>query len=137
MPEAPGDIEAIEYLRENASEEDRLFIWGHAPGIYVEAGIRPASRYVLTFPLTGYIFGSPLSRDPDHDTSGRILTGAWDSLKADFARQPPDYVYDDESVRSPAKYPVSDFPYLASMIDREYELVLRSSDGLLYRRRQP
>jgi 4-amino-4-deoxy-L-arabinose transferase-like glycosyltransferase len=135
LPAAPGDLEAIEYLRDHAAEEDRLFIWGHAPGVYVEAGVRPASRYVLTFPLTGYIFGSPLSRDPDHDTSDRILSGAWDSLKADFDRHPPDYIYDDESTRSPAKYPVDDFPYLSALLEREYELVLDSADGLLYRRR--
>ncbi len=137
LPERPGDVEAIKYLRDHASEEDRLFIWGHAPGVYVEARVRPASRYVLTFPLTGYIFGSPLSRDTEHDTSDRILPGAWDSLKADFARHPPDYIYDDESIRSPAKYPVSDFSYLSSLLEQEYDLVLDSRDGLLYRRRQP
>ena len=134
LPTAPGDAEAIAYLRENARENERLFVWGHAPGVYVESRTRPASRYVLTFPLTGYIFGSPLSRDPHHDTSDRVLPGAWDSLRVDFLRHPADYFYDDESVRSPAKYPVRDFPFLSALLEREYEVVLETPDGDLYRR---
>ena len=34
--------------------EGPLFVWGFAPEIYVESGLRPASRYVMPqAPLTG------------------------------------------------------------------------------------
>jgi 4-amino-4-deoxy-L-arabinose transferase-like glycosyltransferase len=136
LPSSSPDSEGIAYMRQHSEEGDRLFVWGHSPHVYLESGLRPASRYIMTFPLTGYIFGSPLTHDPDHDTSDRILPGAWENLRKDFAKHPPTFIYDDEAVRTPPKYTVDRFPILASILHSQYELALETSDGLVYRLRE-
>ena len=55
--------EAGRYLFENSAPDDRLFIWGHSSPDLFRVPTRPACRYILTFPLTGRVFGgvSPAS----------------------------------------------------------------------------
>src|SRR5213595_1392790 len=43
------------YLSTHSSPDDRIFVWGQTPEIYLDAYRRPASRYITTFPLTGYV----------------------------------------------------------------------------------
>jgi len=126
--------EAGQYIRANSTRADRIFVWGQNPSMYLDAQRRPASRYVATFPLTGYIFGSPLSWDPHHDTSDRIVPGSWDNLQADFEAHPPQFIVDGDAVRATARYPISQFGILQQMIDSRYELVYSATDGKVYRR---
>src|SRR5437899_5197047 len=75
--------EAGRYLFTHSNPKDRIFVWGQKVNIYLEAHRRPASRYITTFPLTGYVFGGPI---PGFDTRSRILPGAWTTPEQDFAR---------------------------------------------------
>src|SRR6184192_2027434 len=86
--------EAGRYLSTHSSPEDRIFVWGQTPEIYLDAFRRPAARYITTFPLTGYVFGGPT---PGLDTRSRILPGAWTNIERDFARHPPIYIVDVQS----------------------------------------
>ena len=122
------------YVREHSSPDDRMFVWGQSTGHYADARRRPASRYVATFPLTGYIFGSPLSWDPNHDTSDRIVPGSWDNLVRDFERTPPLFIIDTESARTIPKYPVEHFPVLQSILARNYYEVATLPGGTVFRR---
>ena len=127
--------EAGQYIRANSTATDRVFVWGQNPSMYLDAQRRPASRYVATFPLTGYIFGSPLSWDPEYDTTDRIVAGSWDNLVADFTEHSPLFIVDTDAVRTTARYPIRQFDTLQQLIDARYELVHRAADGLVYRRR--
>lgn len=119
------------YLLEHSAPHDRIFIWGHAAKIYLEAQRRPACRYIQTFPLTGYVFGEPL---PGLDTRNRILPGAWATLEKDFAKHPPAYIVDNQA--EPGKrYPVRDFPILAKLLAERYQPVARTAEGVVYRMR--
>ena len=92
--------EAGRYLFTHSDPDDRIFVWGQSPEIYLDAHRRPACRYITTFPLTGYVFGGPI---PGFDTRSRILPGAWTILEQDFARHPPTYIVDvhpDPKVRT-------------------------------------
>jgi 4-amino-4-deoxy-L-arabinose transferase-like glycosyltransferase len=81
-----------QYLATHAAADDRIFIWGRsAAQYYLDAHRRPACRYVVTFPLTGFIFGGPL---PGVDTRRWITPGAWANLQEAFARHPPAYIAD-------------------------------------------
>jgi hypothetical protein len=137
--ESPGPLgrsELSQYIRTHATDEDRLFVWGQYPKFYLQADLRPASRYIAFFPLTGYIFGSPWNHDPSReDTSNRILPGAWTNLGKDFARHPPRYILDTEGIQELPKYPISRFPQLHDLLIREYRLALTTPGGLLYERR--
>lgn len=138
--EAPGPLGANEisqYVRMRSSSEDRLFVWGQYPKFYLHADLRPASRYIAFFPLTGYIFGSPWNRDPSReDTRNRILPGAWANLGVDFDAHPPRYILDTEGIQQLPKYPISHFPQLHDLLLREYHLVFTAQVGLLYERRR-
>jgi hypothetical protein len=133
MPDALGQAAVSRYIRTHASPEDRLFVWGQYPKFYLHADLRPATRYIAFFPLTGYIFGSPWNHDPTHeDTSDRILPGSWDNLQRDFALHPPRYILDTEGIRHPPKYPVTQFPVLNNLLVRNYRLAFMAPEGALY-----
>ncbi len=126
---------ATAWLRARARPDDRLFVWGQDPHIYLDSGLRPASRYIAYFPLTGYVFGLPESWDPSFDTSNRIAPGSWDHLAEDFERHPPQYILDMDAVRTTPRYRMSDYPYLSRLVERDYVLDFRGPDALVYSRR--
>ena len=90
----------------------------------------PAARYIDTFPLTGRIFGPRLEGT---DTTGRILPGAWDHLRDDFASHPPAFIVDTQS-EAGAEYPVAGFPWLAALLRNDYAPVAELAEGTVYRR---
>lgn len=134
LPPSHRESEAGRYVLAHSDPTDRIFVWGQATPLYLEARRRPASRYIATFPLTGYIFGSPLSWDPAHQTSDRILSGAWDNLAKDFSLHSPLYIIDTDAARAVPKYPIVRFPFLRDLVARQYRLVYRAQDGVIYRR---
>lgn len=125
---------AVEYVRRETSAGERIFVWGQAAYLYAESGRRPASRYITTFPLTGYVFGHPRSWDPSFDTSDRILPGAWDNLERDFAEHPPALILDTDAARPVPRYPMSNFPRLRRILEADYVEVARTADAVIYRR---
>jgi hypothetical protein len=120
--------EAGRYLREHSGPEDRIFVWGQHTNIYVEARRRPASRYILVFPLTG--FDGPRNVD----TRKWIMPHAWSELEEDLARHPPAYILDYYS-HPGARYPVRDFPFLAKLLADRYQVVATTAEGVIYRMR--
>jgi 4-amino-4-deoxy-L-arabinose transferase-like glycosyltransferase len=124
--------ETARYLSEHSTASDRVYIWGPSPGeVYLHARRRPASRYFITFPLTGLIFGGAL---PGVDTRDRIVPGAWSNLEEDFRKHPPLYIADHYSGPD-AQYPVKDFPILARLLAEQYQPVAHTSQGVIYRMR--
>jgi Dolichyl-phosphate-mannose-protein mannosyltransferase len=124
--------EAGRYLFTHSSPADRIFVWGQSSEIYLDAHRRPASRYITTFPLTGYIFGGPI---PGFDTRSRIMPGAWTNLEQDFARHPPTYIVDVQPNPKSAQRPVKNFPILAKLLAERYQPVAHTVEGVIYRRR--
>jgi hypothetical protein len=124
--------EAGRYLSAHSSPDDRIFVWGQTSEIYLDAHRRPASRYITTFPLTGYVFGGPI---PDFDTRSRILPGAWTNLEQDFAKHPPIYIVDVQADPKTAQHPVKNFPILAKLLAERYEPVAHTAEGVIYRMR--
>ena len=124
--------EAARYLSTHSSPDDRIFVWGQTPEIYLDAYRRPASRYITTFPLTGYVFGGPI---PGFDTRRRILPGAWTTLEQDFARHPPTYIVDIQPDPESAQYPMKNFPILAKLLAERYQPVAHTAEGVIYRMR--
>jgi len=119
------------YLFENSAPGDRIFIWGHSAPIYLESRRRPACRYILTFPLTGRVFGGRL---PGVDTRKWIVPGAWNILEEDFSKHPPIFIVDLEHGPE-ERYPVRDFPFLARLLEDRYQPVLQATWGIIYRLR--
>jgi 4-amino-4-deoxy-L-arabinose transferase-like glycosyltransferase len=118
------------YLREHSAPNDRIFVWGNKPKFYLEARRRPACRYILSFPLTGEVFGGPV---PGLDTRQRIVPGAWTTLEQDFEMHPPAYIVDLSSEPG-AQFSVRDFPILAKLLAEQYQPVAHTMEGVIYRR---
>lgn len=117
------------YLATHSKPSDRIFIWGpSAARIYLEARRRPACRYVLTFPLTGFIFGEEPS---DVDTSHRIVPDAWRNFEHDFQLHPPAFIA-DFYVAPAGEYPARNFPVLARTLAEHYEPFERTDDAVIY-----
>lgn len=133
----PAPSPSGRYVREHSLTEDRIFVWGQGTrftGIYLDARRRPASRYIASFPLTGHIFGSPVSWDPGFDTSDRIVPGAWENLRQDFDRHPPRYILDTDAVRARPVYVIAKYPFLRDYLARGYREVFRAPDAIIYER---
>jgi 4-amino-4-deoxy-L-arabinose transferase-like glycosyltransferase len=124
-------LETSRYLLDHSGPDDRIFVWGHKTRIYLDARRRPASRYILSFPLTGSVFGGNV---PGLDTHDRIVPGAWANLQHDFERHPPAYIVDLYSEPG-GLYPVRDFPVLAKLLADRYQPVAQTAEGLVYRKR--
>ena len=124
-------LETGRYLLEHSAPTDRIFVWGHKTRIYLDARRRPACRYILSFPLTGSVFGGTV---PGLDTRFRIRPFAWATLEEDFKKHPPAYIVDLYSEPG-ALYPVRDFPILAKLLAERYQPVARTAEGVLYRMR--
>jgi 4-amino-4-deoxy-L-arabinose transferase-like glycosyltransferase len=122
-----------QYVRDHSGRQDKVFFWGQRDWFYAEAQRRPASRFILCFPLTGYLFGSPLADDPDHDTTDRILPGAWETLEREFAEHPPLFFVDTDPGTVAKKYPPSQYPYLRRLLAEGYEEVFATAEGVVYR----
>jgi hypothetical protein len=121
---------AAHFVQLHSSETDRIFVWGQSTRMYIDMDRLPASRYIATFPLTGYIFGAQL---PGVSTKDRILPDAWPNLAADFAVQPPRFIIDTQADER-AAYPIGDFRYLANLIGGHYRRIARLPDGDVYQR---
>jgi len=124
-------LETGRYLLEHSAPTDRIFVWGHKTRIYLDSRRRPACRYILSFPLTGSIFGGTV---PGLDTRSRIRPFAWATLEEDFKKHPPVYIVDLYSEPG-ALYPVRDFPILAKLLAEQYQPVARTAEGVVYRMR--
>lgn len=127
-----GSSETGRYLAEYSAPDDKVFVWGQAPKIYLDARRRPACRYIATFPLTGYIFG-PFT---GIDTRDRIRPGAWATLQEDFRKHPPAYIVDVQVGAHNAQYPVKNFPILAKLLTEQYQPIIRTAEGVIYQARQ-
>jgi 4-amino-4-deoxy-L-arabinose transferase-like glycosyltransferase len=121
------------YLQQQAEPGERIFVWGQSPSVYLDARCRPASRYIATFPLTGYLFGSPLSWDTTYDTSNRIIPGAWDNLMYDLKNHAPRFIVDTDAARPVERYPIRKFPQLDSLLQSRYVFLHQTKEGLIYK----
>jgi 4-amino-4-deoxy-L-arabinose transferase-like glycosyltransferase len=123
------------YISEHSNPTDRIFVWGQKTKIYLDARRRPACRYIATFPLTGYVFGGNIHvlgvQIAGLNNRGQIMPGAWSMLQHDFAKHFPAYIVDTQSF-SGAKYPVKNFPILAHLLSKQYRVVARTDDGVIY-----
>jgi 4-amino-4-deoxy-L-arabinose transferase-like glycosyltransferase len=120
--------EAGTYIHTHSRPADRIFVWGQDPQIYLDAERLPACRFVVTFPLTGYIFGGIYYVD----THDRIVPGTWKNLELDFKAHPPEYIVDVQEDPKNAQYPIWQFPVLARWL-KTYEPVAVVREGVIYR----
>jgi hypothetical protein len=129
--------EAGSYVRAHAAKGDELFVWGELPRVYLESGLHPASRYICTYPLTGFPYGGSISYDPVYpDTSDRIVFKAWPILESELTKSAPRFIVDVEAKLRVPRYPLAEdkFSWIARFVHRNYHKVHEARDGIVYER---
>lgn len=112
--------DAAGWLRDRARPDDRLFVWGKRPHLYVYSGLVPATRFVTCTFLSGLV---PWERvAPHEDTTRWIVPGAWDLLLEDLERERPRFIVDasKDHLFGDGAYAVDRFPRLKSFLDAGY-----------------
>jgi len=122
------------FIEANASETERILVWGALPEVYWASNRRPATRFASNSFVTGHWGGRPQG-----DLSADLATpDALGQFLGDFAAHPPRYVLDTSpaAIRDAQYYPLSQFPSIDALIRANYRYV-RSIDGIaIYERKR-
>ncbi|MDQ6721187.1 MAG: hypothetical protein M3003_10400 [Candidatus Dormibacteraeota bacterium] len=117
------------YIRARTRPEDRVFVWGDWPALYVESDRVMASR----FPgfLRGFARGSGLPPN-NWDTTAEV----WPELQADLVRNPPALIVDTAPANWSdfSMYPMSNYPLLADFVANRYHVVATVDRVIIYAR---
>ncbi len=115
------------YIRDHTGANDRVFVWGNWPALYVESDRLMSSR----FPgfLRGFARGSALPPD-NWDTKADV----WPELKADLIRNPPALIVDTAPAdwSDFAMYPMSNYPVLLDFVKSGYHVVATIDRVVIY-----
>ena len=122
LPTDPS-LRVSTYIREHSSAEDRIFVWGFHPDIYLHSDRRPASRFLYASFVTGLIPWTNTA--PERDTTYAIVPGAMAALLRDLAATNPKFIVDCSvgPNRHWQKYPLDKFPPLHAYIQEHYRII--------------
>ncbi|MCC6414934.1 MAG: hypothetical protein IT582_03380, partial [Opitutaceae bacterium] len=132
-------LDVAQVIRDHTRADERIFVWGYEPELYVLSHRLPATRFIYAVFLTGMIPWTNI--DPLRDTSYAIVPGSWDDFWADFQRSPPALIVDTRGNRGFGKYPLRQQTELWRVIQRDYVEVIDPRSArygyALYRRAAP
>jgi 4-amino-4-deoxy-L-arabinose transferase and related glycosyltransferases of PMT family len=128
-PPVPQHEAVAAYIRGHTSPQDRVFVWGDWPALYVESDRIMATR----FPgfLRGFARGSGLPPN-NWDMTAEV----WPELKADLIRNPPALIVDTAhgNWSDFSMYPMTDYPVLADFVTGGYHVVTTIDGAVIYAR---
>lgn len=125
----PDYRRASAYVRERTQPDDRLFVWGWFPALYVDADRIPASRFVYTHLLSGARSQSGAT------TRGHLVPEAWPMLMEDLERARPAYILDTSPGRYDYPFPPEQYPPLARLLSSSYRLETEIEGIRLFKRK--
>lgn len=104
------------YIRANSSPDDKLFVWGYAPDLYLMSDRKPAARFNHTNFLSGLIPGIK------EDNGSGIVPGAWEQVIRDLEGSKPLFVADVSpgNYGLSGRYPTGRFPPLDRFLKENY-----------------
>ena len=105
-------------IAQETTPDERIFVWGYEPELYVFSQRLPSTRFIYAVFLTGLIPWTNL--DPLEDTTYAIVPGSWDDLWHDFERDPPALIVDTHRNRGFLKYPLHKQTRLWESVTRDY-----------------
>lgn len=131
-PPAPQHQLVAAYIHDHTAPDQRVFVWGDWPALYVESDRLMASR----FPgfLRGFARGS--AAPPDNwDTTPDV----WPELQADLDAHPPALIVDTASAgwSDFSMYPMSNYPVLAELVAARYHAVATVDGVVIYAPNSP
>jgi hypothetical protein len=126
-PTVPQHQSVASYIRDHTSPDQRVFVWGDWPALYVESDRLMASR----FPgfLRGFARGSGVPPD-NWDTTDDV----WPELRSDLDTHPPALIIDTAAAgwSDFSTYPMSNYPVLSSLVTSRYHEVATLDGVVIY-----
>jgi len=116
--------------------EDRVFVWGNSPQLYLLSRRPLGTRFTFCNYMTGESPGTP-TETGDRDADRSSLPDSWDMLFADLAARQPELFVDVAAAGWDGydKFPVARYPRLAAYVAVHYALVETVSGVAIYRRK--
>jgi Dolichyl-phosphate-mannose-protein mannosyltransferase len=120
---------------EAADSTDHLFVWGYRPEIYFWTGLRPASRFLSTQPLTGvpadvHYFGDDFRPLLDEEATARARA----KLVGDLEQTRPEFIVDELALFN-AHLSIMSFPELEAFMGN-YKMLGVIERFVIYRNKQ-
>jgi hypothetical protein len=129
---APQHLAVAAYIHDHTSPDQRVFVWGDWPALYVESDRLMASR----FPgfLRGFDRGSGIPPD-NWDTTSDV----WPELQSDLDAHPPTLIVDTATAgwSDFSMYPMSNYPVLANLVATSYHAVATIDGVVIYAPNSP
>jgi len=126
-PPVPQHEAVADYIAKHTTANDRVFVWGVWPALYIESDRIMATR----FPgfLRGFYRGSRLPSN-NWDTTAEV----WPELQADLTRNPPALIIDTAAAgwSDFSMYPMSNYPVLADFVASRYHVAARVDGVVVY-----
>ena len=135
-PPRPYD-EIASYVHDRSGADDRVFVWGYFPVLYVAAGRLAATRYVGCHYLTGYA-AIGLGRDLPPEVEDPLgVPGGFAILLAELERDRPVLLVDTApaDLHHWRRYPLARYPDLATYVAAHYVHEATVQGAAIYRRR--
>jgi len=128
--EVAGRIAAL------TSTDERVFVWGNSPQLYVLARRPMGTRFSFCNYITGESPGTP-TETGQRDADANQLPAAWEMLFADLAQRRPALFVDVAAAGWGGydKYPLARYPRLRAYVDQHYRPVEVRAGVVLYRLR--
>ncbi|OQA98557.1 MAG: hypothetical protein BWY23_01012 [Spirochaetes bacterium ADurb.Bin218] len=121
-----------EFIKNNSSFNDKIYVWGWATPVYYFADRRPASRFIISDFVSGRVFGTDNKSDAKRKNfAGKFLPILCDDLR----KNKPKFIADT----SPSGYfgydrfPISEFIELDEFIKKNYEKFAEIDKIVIYK----
>jgi hypothetical protein len=120
------------YIHDHTTSDQRVFVWGDWPALYIESDRLMASR----FPgfLRGFDRGSGIPPN-NWDTTSDV----WPELQADLNAHPPALIVDTASAgwSDFSMYPIRNYPVLSELVASRYHAVATVDGVVIYAPNNP
>lgn len=110
-----SDWPICSYLRDTTTASDSIFMWGFDAAPYTACNRRPASRFVYTTFVAGFV---PWIEDPRSNDDARATPGARQVLLDELLRDKPAVIFD--SAQTMGGRSVFDYDELAEFVRANY-----------------
>jgi 4-amino-4-deoxy-L-arabinose transferase-like glycosyltransferase len=126
-------------VRGHSAPDDALVVWGNVPVVYFEADRPLGTRFVFSNYQTGLSPATRTQTDPGADASANVVGPSWEMFAADLRARRPKIFVDTSpgNLGGYGKFPLSRFPRLQSIVDRNYTPVGDVAGARLYVLRTP
>ena len=131
----PRYQEVADRIAELTASDERVFVWGNSPQLYVLARRPMGTRFSFCNYLTGESPGTP-TETGQRNADANQLPAAWQMLFADLGQRRPVLFVDAAAAGwdGYGKYPLARYPRLRAYVDQNYRPVEVRAGVVLYRR---